>query len=74
MRETEEYVDDTFGLRTLDERGALFLHEVPNVSHLGWIMNTPLSGFDDPASEFQSVFDQHLAPILLKLFIPARIS
>jgi hypothetical protein len=61
MHETEEYVD---GLRTLDECGLLFLHEVPNAPHLGWILSISLPGFDDPASEFQSVFDQHLALIL----------
>jgi hypothetical protein len=64
MHETGEYVDDTYGLRKLNERGLLFLHEVPNVARLGWILSTSLPDFDDPASEFQSVFDQHLALIL----------
>lgn len=61
LRETQEYVDDTFGLRTLDERGALFLHEVPGVHHLSWFADD----FDlEKSSAFQSLFDKYISPSL----------
>lgn len=64
MRETDEYINDTFGLKTLDERGGLFLHEVPDVPHCGWITDGPL--IDDPSAtcEFRAVFDKFVLPSL----------
>jgi palmitoyl-protein thioesterase len=61
MRETEEYVDDTFGLRTLDERGSLFLVQVPDIPHCGWIADTPLTNDPTQLCKFQSVFDKHIS-------------
>ncbi|GMF41301.1 unnamed protein product [Phytophthora fragariaefolia] len=39
MEETVEYKEDTYGLRTLDERGALHRTTVANVSHNCWIVD-----------------------------------
>merc|ERR1712070_1132312 len=33
----EEYEQDTFGLRTMDQRGKLVLDSPPGVTHLGWL-------------------------------------
>lgn len=64
MNETLEFVEDTFGLRTLSERGGLFLYEVPGVSHGCWIADG--RRLDDPTKfcEFQPLFDEFIAPIL----------
>lgn len=64
MRETEEYQGDTFGLKTLEERGGLFIQVVPDVPHCGWITDGPL--VDDPTKtcEFQDVFDKYILPAL----------
>ncbi|POM81444.1 Hypothetical protein PHPALM_590 [Phytophthora palmivora] len=53
MNATLEYTSDTFGLKTLDERGGLFIHEVPNVSHLCWVQ-------DEDSCAWASVYDQHV--------------
>eukprot|EP00644_Phytophthora_capsici_P003630 jgi/Phyca11/126683/e_gw1.64.134.1 len=39
MEDTVEYKEDTYGLRSLDERGALHRTSVPNVSHNCWIVD-----------------------------------
>lgn len=61
MRDTTEYKEDTFGLKTLDERGGLHLHVVPNVPHAGWLVDSPL--VDDPTqvSEFATVFKEYIS-------------
>lgn len=63
-RETEEFKDDTYGLKTLDERGGLFLHEVADVPHSCWIADWPL--LDDPNTTcaFQDVFDKYILSAL----------
>ncbi|RLN71338.1 hypothetical protein BBJ28_00026591 [Nothophytophthora sp. Chile5] len=57
MTETLEYTSDTFGLRTLDERGGLFMHTVENVSHSCW-------RGDSDGCEFWPIYDQYLYPVL----------
>eukprot|EP00928_Gymnodinium_smaydae_P061776 TRINITY_DN45788_c0_g1_i1.p1 TRINITY_DN45788_c0_g1~~TRINITY_DN45788_c0_g1_i1.p1 ORF type:complete len:377 (-),score=55.50 TRINITY_DN45788_c0_g1_i1:236-1366(-) len=39
MKQQRIYVDDTFGLRTLDEQGKLVVKAFPNVIHSAWIHN-----------------------------------
>ncbi|ETK70823.1 hypothetical protein L915_21848, partial [Phytophthora nicotianae] len=63
-RDTEEFKNDTFGLKTLDERGGLFFHEVADVPHTCWITDWPL--LDDPTKTcaFQDIFDKYILPAL----------
>jgi len=37
MRKTQIYLDDTFGLKTLDESGRLILKSPPGISHGAWV-------------------------------------
>lgn len=39
MTETTIYINDTFGLKSLDERGSLHLHIVQGVQHAHWLSN-----------------------------------
>ncbi|ETL25154.1 hypothetical protein L916_20957 [Phytophthora nicotianae] len=57
MKDTLEYRDDTFGLRTLDERGGLHLHVAPNVTHSCWCV-------DEKYCKWAPVYDQYIYPIL----------
>ncbi|RLN62909.1 hypothetical protein BBP00_00004458 [Phytophthora kernoviae] len=58
MEETLEYTADTFGLQTLDKRGGLFIHEIENVTHSCWAT-------DEDGCLWQTVYDQHLYPVLV---------
>ncbi|RLN81241.1 hypothetical protein BBJ28_00024326, partial [Nothophytophthora sp. Chile5] len=63
MHDTVEYVEDTFGLRTLDERGGLFRHEVPGISHPCWLYDFPLldsEGF----CQFHPVYSKYVYRVI----------
>lgn len=36
VRKTPAYLNNTYGLRSLDERGGLIIHSIPGVTHLRW--------------------------------------
>ncbi|KAG7395418.1 holo-[acyl-carrier-protein] synthase [Phytophthora boehmeriae] len=57
MKDTLEYTSDTFGLRTLDERGGLFLPTVANVTHACWVQ-------DDNDCLVQDTYDTYVYPLL----------
>ncbi|KAL4159647.1 hypothetical protein PRNP1_000222 [Phytophthora ramorum] len=58
MNDTLEYTSDTFGLKTLDERGGLFIHEEENVTHSCWSR-------DEDGCVWATVYDQHIYPTLV---------
>jgi palmitoyl-protein thioesterase len=62
MTETREYVNDTYGLKTLDERGGLFIHEVSNVGHSCWVADQTMP--DGSNCSFAEVYDQHVYSVL----------
>ncbi|KAK1940075.1 Lysosomal thioesterase PPT2-A [Phytophthora citrophthora] len=57
MKDTVEYTNDTFGLRSLDERGGLFLVTTDNVTHVCWSR-------DSGDCSFQDVYDTYIYPAL----------
>ncbi|KAG6954036.1 hypothetical protein JG688_00012547 [Phytophthora aleatoria] len=57
MTDTLEYREDTFGLRTLDERGGLHLHVASNVTHSCWCV-------DEKYCKWAPVYDQYIYPVL----------
>lgn len=42
MDEQRFYVDDTFGLRTMDKRGDLHMYHVPKLMHGSWLHDEDL--------------------------------
>ncbi|KAJ0394097.1 hypothetical protein ATCC90586_008603 [Pythium insidiosum] len=61
-KKTEMYTRDTYGLRTLDSRGGLFLYSVPNVGHSCWLVDyTSISG---QACLFKPVYENYIYPLL----------
>uniref|UniRef100_H3GFS6 Lysosomal thioesterase PPT2 n=1 Tax=Phytophthora ramorum TaxID=164328 RepID=H3GFS6_PHYRM len=57
MNDTLEYTSDTFGLKTLDERGGLFIHEVENVTHSCWSR-------DDGDCKWAPLYNNYLSAVL----------
>ncbi|ETL27260.1 hypothetical protein L916_19169 [Phytophthora nicotianae] len=63
MEDTVEYKNDTYGLRTLDERGGLRRTVVANISHNCWIVDGVR--FDaDVECYWEPVWDQYIYPAL----------
>ncbi|GMF19032.1 unnamed protein product [Phytophthora lilii] len=63
MEDTVEYKEDTYGLRTLDERGALHRTVVANVSHNCWIVDGVR--FDaNVMCYWQPLWDKYIYPAL----------
>jgi palmitoyl-protein thioesterase len=63
MTKTHEYSADTYGLKTLDKRGGLFLHTVDGVGHSCWVADSTPTGATQ-VCKFQPIFDEHLAPLI----------
>ncbi|RLN72288.1 hypothetical protein BBJ28_00010284 [Nothophytophthora sp. Chile5] len=63
MHDTVEYVEDTFGLRTLDERGGLFRYTAPDIPHCCWLYDFP--HFDaEGLCEFHPIYDKYVYGVL----------
>ncbi|KAG7392726.1 holo-[acyl-carrier-protein] synthase [Phytophthora boehmeriae] len=63
MHDTVEYKGDTFGLRTLDERGGLFLHTVRNVSHPCWLYDYSYLHTEGTCA-FKPVYDEYVYKVI----------
>jgi palmitoyl-protein thioesterase len=64
MKLSEEYLQDTYGLKTLDARGGLFLYDVPDVGHSCWVADSVPLGKKDPCL-WKPVYENYLYPLLL---------
>ncbi|TMW57856.1 hypothetical protein Poli38472_013330 [Pythium oligandrum] len=65
MKLTDEYEYDTYGLRSLDVRGGLFLYAVPNVGHSCWVADSKPLGATE-ICRFQPVYENYIYPLLHK--------
>ncbi|KAG7398636.1 holo-[acyl-carrier-protein] synthase [Phytophthora boehmeriae] len=65
MTETREYLEDTYGLKTMNENGQLHRHSVPDVSHNCWIGDvTEFGDFGGFPCTWQPVYDEFIYPLL----------
>ncbi|CAH0476385.1 unnamed protein product [Peronospora belbahrii] len=64
MKDTVEYTQDLYGLKTLDTAGGLHIHEVADVSHDCWLFdyNSVASGVE---CKHAPVFDTNVYPLLI---------
>ncbi|KYQ93472.1 palmitoyl-protein thioesterase 2 [Tieghemostelium lacteum] len=51
MTETPIYINDTFGLKTLDQQQKLFIYELPDIKHTQWLTN-------------QEIFENYILDVL----------
>ncbi|KAG3114788.1 hypothetical protein PI125_g6128 [Phytophthora idaei] len=58
MKDTLEYISDTYGLQTLSKRGSLFIHEIANISHLCWVE-------DEGDCVWETVYNQYIYSALV---------
>ncbi|KAG1706370.1 hypothetical protein DVH05_001517 [Phytophthora capsici] len=63
MQDTLEYKQDTYGLRTLDERGALFRHTARGVPHCCWMYDFP-KFHTEGMCEFHPLYDVYVYKVL----------
>ncbi|OWZ07260.1 hypothetical protein PHMEG_00020369 [Phytophthora megakarya] len=63
IHDTIEYKEDTYGLRTLDERGGLFRYTAPGVPHCCWMYDFP-KFHTDGLCEFHPLFDKYVYKVL----------
>ncbi|GAB9471095.1 Lysosomal thioesterase ppt2 [Globisporangium polare] len=64
MKDTVEYKEDTYGLRTLDSRGGLSLHVLQGVKHISWITDGDEFGPNDGTLRFSEIYDKHIEQLL----------
>ncbi|KAG7395050.1 hypothetical protein PHYBOEH_004286 [Phytophthora boehmeriae] len=63
MKDTVEYTEDRYGLKTLDTAGGLHIHEVADVPHNCWLFDyTSLA--TDVACKHAPVYDAEIYPLL----------
>ncbi|KAG3028696.1 hypothetical protein PC128_g9624 [Phytophthora cactorum] len=63
MHDTVEYKEDTYGLRTLDERGALFRYTAPGIPHCCWLYDFPRFQTEE-ICEFHPLYDKYVYKVL----------
>ncbi|KAF1324696.1 Lysosomal thioesterase ppt2, partial [Globisporangium splendens] len=63
VKDTTEYQEDTYGLKTLDSRGGLFLHTVAHVPHSCWVADSTTYATAQTCS-FKTTYGQHIYPLL----------
>jgi palmitoyl-protein thioesterase len=63
-QETEEYMQDLYGLRTLDQAGGLFFHPIPGIGHNCWLFDYVPIGKTDVCL-FQPNFEKNVLPVLV---------
>ncbi|ETI53280.1 hypothetical protein F443_03743 [Phytophthora nicotianae P1569] len=63
MHDTVEYKEDTYGLRTLDERGALFRYTASEIPHCCWLYDFP-KFHTDGLCEFHPLYDKFVYKVL----------
>lgn len=64
MKDTEEYKQDLYGLKTLDKAGRLHLHAVPNVGHNCWLFDYVPVGKTETCLH-DPVYSQNVYPLLV---------
>ncbi|KAK1940980.1 Lysosomal thioesterase PPT2-A [Phytophthora citrophthora] len=63
MHDTLEYKEDTYGLRTLDERGALFHYTARGVPHCCWMYDFP-KFHTEGMCKFHPLYDKYVYKVL----------
>ncbi|KAJ8577167.1 hypothetical protein ON010_g2042 [Phytophthora cinnamomi] len=64
MKQTAEYADDLYGLKTLDIAGGLHLHVVPGVPHNCWLFDYTSLATKVPCKH-DPVYDAEVYPLLV---------
>ncbi|KAL4109183.1 hypothetical protein PRIC1_000886 [Phytophthora ramorum] len=64
MKQTAEYANDLYGLKTLDTAGGLFIHEVPDVPHNCWLFDYTSLATNLPCKH-DPVYDAQIYPVLV---------
>ncbi|KAF4317065.1 hypothetical protein BBO99_00000007 [Phytophthora kernoviae] len=64
MKDTVEYTDDLYGLKTLDTAGGLHIHEVADVPHNCWLFDYT-SLVTDVLCKHDPVYSAHIYPLLV---------
>ncbi|KAG7395048.1 hypothetical protein PHYBOEH_004284 [Phytophthora boehmeriae] len=64
MKDTVEYTEDRYGLKSLDTAGGLHIHEVPDVPHNCWLFDyTSLA--TNVLCKHDPVYSTHIYPLLV---------
>lgn len=64
MEQTLEFIQDTYGLRTLHSTGRLHLREVADVDHICWIRSGPFLDNPNEHCSFDLTFDTYVYPLV----------
>lgn len=61
MTETREYLEDTYGLKTMNENGQIHRYLVPEVLHVCWAVDYTLYNI---TCEWAPIYDKYIYPLL----------